>query len=102
MREHAGRVQAQGNRLQQSRKWEQDSPLTSKEGHRMLDDLYALLNETEREEREVAFAKAHTWIDAVELVGGIQGFYGRSFGHPPGNSVRVDIEVSRGLAFVRG
>jgi hypothetical protein len=71
---------------------------TALDGHVRLNRLEQRLSGRERDLRANAFARMHNWIDRVAAVGGLDGPYGKSI---PGQSgSRVDVEISRGRAFV--
>jgi hypothetical protein len=101
MGEHRGCFQAQGRRLQKSRCWDQDTPLTAADGHRLLDELYAMLTAREKHSRERAFQKAHAVIDKVAAVDGHSGKDEWVCSHPPGNRERVDVVIWSGMAFTK-
>jgi hypothetical protein len=102
MSEHRGCFQAQGRALQKARCWNQDKPLTAADGHRLVDELYALLSVRERKVRERAFEKAHEVIERVAAVDGHYGLTEWNCSHPPGNVERVDVVIWSGLAFTKG
>lgn len=95
---HRGRVQAQGGGTEQSVSWAQDLPPTTTDGHRMLDKLYNQLTASEQRDRDDAFRLAHNFVDAAGAKGGVDAPVSKSF--PRGQTIRVDIEVNKGRAFV--
>ncbi len=97
-KEHRGRIQAQGGGLEESESWNQDEPLTRKDGLRLLNELKSKLSLKDREMREKQFEDAERFIKGVE--GGIQSPERKSFQDRKTKDVRVDIEVWGGFAFV--
>lgn len=94
--QHRGRVQAQGDGIEQSVSWSISSP-TAVDGHRMFRELYAMLTPAEQRAREDAFILAHQFIARSASKGGVDAPVSKSF--PKGRTVRVDIEVIKGKAF---
>lgn len=98
-KEHRGRIQAQGGGLEESESWNQDEPLTKKDGLRMLRKLKEKLPPKEVEKRKKAFQSAERFIKNTK--GGLDARKGRSFYDDKKNKhVRVDIEILGGKAFV--
>jgi len=98
--EHRGRFQAQSNYLDESEPWARHDPLSTREGHELLEVLKNKLDEGERRMRQDAFAKAHRFIDNAGP-GGV-GPTSKSYpvrGRRDGS--RVDIEVKEGIAFIQ-
>ncbi len=98
--EHRGRFQTQSSYLDESEPWARHDPLSAMEGHILLEVLENRLEESERMIRRDAFAKAHRFIDNA-APGGV-GPTSKSYpvrGRRDG--CRVDIEVRKGLAFIR-
>jgi len=101
---HRGRFQAQGKSLEESVKWERNTPLTVKEGKRLLNKLRDKLTNSDLKIRESAFSKQNLNIDRIFKNGGIdigkmRKNYSKSF--EPGIKERVDIEIFLGKAFIR-
>lgn len=96
---HRGRVQAQGGGTQRSVSWAQSAAPTEADGHRMLDELYKQLTTREQNEREDSFRLAHNFVDSAADNGGVDAPVSKSF--PRRRTIRVDIEVHAGKAFVR-
>ncbi len=98
--EHRGRFQAQSNYLEESEGWARKDPLTATDGHHLLTTLENRLDEKERTIREDCFKRAHRFIDNA----GPGGVGPTSKGFPVrgrNDGSRVDIDVKKGLAFVR-
>jgi hypothetical protein len=95
---HHGRFQAQGRGIELSEKWEQDVALKVADGHVRLNRLEQRLSGRERDLRANALIRMHTWINRVAAVGGLDGPYAKSILGQSGS--RVDVEISRGKAFV--
>jgi hypothetical protein len=97
--EHRGRFQAQSDYLDESEPWARHDPLSTTEGHQLLETLSNKLAEEERMIRQDAFAKAHRFIDNA----GPSGVGPTSKSYPVRgrrDGSRVDVEVKKGLAFI--
>jgi hypothetical protein len=92
----------QGGGLNDSESWAQALPVTAADGRALLGRLQARLAPRELAIRLPAIVAAHAFIDRCELVGGISAQVRRSF-YASGDrqNRRVDVEVIRGVAFVR-
>jgi hypothetical protein len=100
--DHRGRLQAQGGEIEESESWAQDTPLLLSHGHQKLNDLHGRLQPAEQRYREEAFAEARAYVDRVAEAGGARPGTSKSFPlRPRRDHRRVDIEVHKGLAFVR-
>jgi len=97
-KEHRGRIQAQGGGLEASESWQQPEPLTKKKGLSLLKRLRSKLSPSERKARERPFQEAERFIEQTE--GGIDAPVRRSFNNRKNRSIRVDIEVWSGTAFI--
>lgn len=95
---HRGRIQAQGGGLEASVSWAQRTPPTTAEGLAMVESLRTQLTTRQINERSVGFTQAERFISNAGNAGGVDAPVSRSF--PPGNAIRVDIEVITGRAFV--
>lgn len=102
--QHRGRIQAQGDRLQKSVTWGQDTPLTLAEGLALLDKLYAQLSPAERESRRGAFSQVEQWMIRAYEAKGLDAVVSDSFPKPNKSKtgIRIDIEILSGSAFVSG
>jgi hypothetical protein len=97
-KKHRGRIQAQGGGLEESEPWSQDTPLTKAEGLTLLSRLKNKLAKSDLEKREKAFEKAERYISNAH---GIDAVKKKSFYASKKNkSIRVDVEVLGGQAFV--
>jgi hypothetical protein len=100
---HRGRHQAQGNDIgDKSRPWARPLPYPAEDGHADLSTLAEDIGEAAREKRELCFKQAHRFIRSAHDAGGV-GPVSKSFpaGRPgEQTTIRVDIEVKKGMAFV--
>lgn len=60
---HRGRIQAQGDKLEESESWAQNEPLTKKEGLSLLEKLKNKIPKKEAEIRKKPFKKAERFIN---------------------------------------
>ena len=98
---HRGRFQAQGGGIEESEAWAQSLPLPASDAYNLLKRLKGKLTGAEFGMRERAFEKAEQYVHEASRNGGIRGLMKASFPQPPrSDQRRVDIEVSKGLAFV--
>lgn len=101
--DHRGRLQAQGKNLEESEAWSQPDPLYADEAKFKLIALEERLSFAERKKRQKAFSKCNAFIVRACRAGGISVIdkaLRKSF--PGDNMERVDIEVLKGKAFLRG
>ena len=101
--EHRGRVQAQGKKgdgTEESVPWARRKPPTVAEGLVMLEVLKAKLTKKELEARTIAFQMAERYILNAGETGGVVAQAFPNFADPKTKSIRVDIEVIAGVAFV--
>ncbi len=100
--DHRGRLQAQGGGVEESESWAQDNPLLLSEGHQKLNALHDKLQPAEQRHRLEAFAEARAYIERIADAGGARPGTKKSFPlRPRRDHRRVDVEVHKGLAFVR-
>lgn len=101
---HRGRFQAQGGRddgIEESEPWAQADPLIASDGHRLLNALYEKLIPSDQRLRQNGFDQLRQFINAVLLTRCGHGPIKKSFPRKPNpNNERVDLEISKGLAFV--
>lgn len=97
-KKHRGRIQAQGGGTEKSESWSQDEPLSKADGLRLLNNLQNQLTERERQEREKQLADARRYIENVQ--GGVNAVEKKRFLSRKKKSVRIDIEVLGGIAFI--
>ncbi len=99
---HRGRWQAQGGGLNiPGEGWAQGHPLTLTEGLRLLDKLENKLSPKDRRARASGFLQARAFATRAASVGGVTVTRGRiSETFPRGHTIRVDLEVIAGTAFI--
>ncbi|MEM9526013.1 MAG: hypothetical protein AAGA31_05340 [Bacteroidota bacterium] len=97
-RKHRGRIQAQGDGTEKSTNWSQDEPLSKEDGLSLLNKLWNSLSKREQKDRCKQFDSARRFIENVE--GGVDAPLGKTFLNRKKRSVRVDIEVLAGTAFL--
>jgi hypothetical protein len=95
---HRGRIQAQGDDVEESVSWAQEHPPTEREGLQMLEQLAAKLKPSEFRDREAAFAKAGAFIRRSAQRNGADAPVVKSWNTK--GDMRVDIEIRLGKAFV--
>jgi len=95
---HRGRIQAQGEALEESEAWSQDTPLPKTDGLQMLNNLKFKIPKKEAEIRASAFEKTSRFIQngPYQVVDRI---ISKSFKVPDTEQERVDIEILKGIAF---
>lgn len=95
---HRGRLQAQGENLEESENWSQEEPLSKNEGLTLLENLKNKIPKKEAEIRSEAFNKASKFIkQGPHKV--ISAPITRSFKVKGTKCERVDIEIQKGEAF---
>jgi hypothetical protein len=100
--DHRGCLQAQGGDIEESESWTQDNPLLLSNGHQKLNILHDKLNPAEQGYRQQAFAQAGEFMERAADAGGAGSGTRKSFPQRPRRDQRrIDIEVIKGLAFVR-
>jgi hypothetical protein len=67
----------------------------------MLEELKGKLSPGQLRFREDLFKKAATWIQDAGRAGGVSAPTSKSWKHPDSKTMRIDIEVIKGVAFVR-
>ena len=97
--ENRGRIQAQGDKLEESESWAQKKPLTKKEGLELLEKLKEKIPKKETKIRERAFKKAKRFIEngPYQVVDKI---ISKTYMVPDTEHERVDIEIQKGTAFI--
>ncbi|WP_423394457.1 RHS repeat-associated core domain-containing protein [Burkholderia sp. LMG 21824] len=98
--EHRGRIQAQGDNLEKSFSWAQDTPITANAALEGLNDLEASLSKSDRKIRENEFRRARKFIKNAERAGGVDAPVSKTFQVKDTKHERVDIEVNAGKAFI--
>jgi len=93
-----GRIQAQGERLEESENWSQNEPLTKNKGIEMLDNLKNKIPTKDAKIREDAFKKAKRFIKngPYEV---IDHKISKTYMVSDSEHERVDIEILKGTAF---
>jgi len=100
---HRGRIQSQGNGIEDSEKWNFKNPISSKTAKIKTDILKNRHTKRQRNERIEAFEKAKKFIDISEIAGGVEVIdkpISKTFMVKGSKDKRVDIEVKKGRAFV--
>ena len=98
--EHRGRLQAQGEHLEESESWAQNTPLTANEGINLLQQLWDKLSGRNKTIRNKPFNKAKKYIEQASENGGVSATVFASFNAKTMPKERIDIEVRKGKAFV--
>lgn len=100
--EHRGRIQAQGEGLEDSEAWAQDNPPTVKEGKDKISVLKSKLSKADLEKRNELFDQAEKFIEQAGENGGVHAQVSKSFKNTKkSKKARVDIEVISGRAFTK-
>ena len=102
MKEHRGRFQAQGRKLEESEIWAKDVPISVEEGIQLITTLKNKIPEPEKKLREKAFLGCTNFVYHLRGNGGYDvGITGKplkksfvAFGQE-----RVDLEIQSGVAF---
>lgn len=101
--QHRGRFQAQGDKLEESTTWAQDTALLLEDGQDLLNQLEKSICVREAQIRAKGFAKCRKTMDESAKNGGIKVTdMGKAFikSFPKGHKERLDLEVRLGTAFV--
>ena len=70
--DHGGRIQAQGGNVEESRNWDQATPLLATTGYAHLESLKSAIGKREAELRKEGFAQARRYIDRMLALGGTE------------------------------
>jgi hypothetical protein len=97
---HRGRIQAQNDGTEKSVSWAKSEAPTVSEMLKMVDDLEAKLTARERQERASGLEKLRAYIRSAGRKGGAPAGVSKSWGKPGQRSIRIDLEVKKGLACV--
>lgn len=97
---HRGRIQAQGDGLEESESWNENTPITHADGIAKKTKLKGKLSKRELNVRVDAFNKAKTFIDRARDEGGVTAEVSKTYMVKGEDKKRVDIEVRAGEAFV--
>jgi hypothetical protein len=95
-----GRIQAQGNYLEESESWGEIGEITKNDGHDKITDLQERLTNQEMVDRNRAFQKLENFIDDAPQNGHYAQIIKSFSNSPQERSVRVDIEIRSGRAFI--
>ena len=95
---HRGRIQLQGEKLEESESWSQNEAITKDEGLEMLENLKKHLNKKELKLREGIFKKAVRFIKNGSYKV-IQNIISKTFMVQNTAHERLDIEIQKGEAF---
>ena len=97
---HRGRIQAQGEKLEESESWAQVEPPTIKQAEEMVGKLKGKLPKKALKIRESAFRKTLRFIrNGPYKV--IDRKISKTFMVPDTDHERVDIEIQNGTAFTK-
>jgi len=97
---HRGRIQAQGEKLEESESWAKIIPLTKNEGMQMIEKLKNKIPKNEANIREKAFQKLNCYIEQAAKNGGVSAYVSKSFDVKGTKTERVDLEIRKGIAFI--
>jgi len=97
---HRGRIQAQGDGLEESEAWSSENPPTWKEDLNLLEKLKDRLSKRDKALREKPFKKAERFIRNAGANAGVDAPVSKTFSNKEKPSIRVDIEVRKGVAFI--
>jgi RHS repeat-associated protein len=97
---HRGRIQAQGGGTEKSVPWARNTPPTKTEGLTYLMILKSQLTKRELKDREKLFPKVEKWINSAAQAGGVSAYVQQKFQKPDSKDIRIDVEVTKGLAFI--
>lgn len=97
---HRGRIQAQGDGLEESESWSENTPITHSVGLAKKEDLKNKLSRRELNLRADAFNKAKKFIDRAGDAGGVTAEVSKTYMVKSEAQKRVDIEVISGEAFI--
>jgi hypothetical protein len=97
--EHRGRIQAQGENLEESEAWSQNEPFTKQEALHLLNKLKNKIPKNDAKIRAGAFFKAAKFIEngPYQIV---TKAISKSFKVPDTEHERVDVDIQRGTAFI--
>nr|MCU0392566.1 hypothetical protein [Thermoflexibacter sp.] len=87
---HRGRIQAQGEDLEESESWSQNEPPTKEDGLQMLENLKNKIPKKEAKLRKEAFEKAENFIIQAGENGGLNAVVQKTFMVRDSEEARVD------------
>lgn len=97
---HRGRIQAQGDGLEESEGWNKNTPISHADGLAKKENLKGRLSRQDLSVRVDAFNKAKAFIDRARDAGGVTAEVSKTYMVKGESQKRVDIEVRAGEAFV--
>lgn len=97
---HRGRIQAQGDGLNESEAWSQPTPISYALGCDKKTALKKKLPSKELLVRTDAFSKAKKFIQNSQAAGGVSAQVSKTYMVKGESEKRVDIEVRAGVAFI--
>lgn len=101
--QHRGRIQAQGETLEESESWAQELPLLYVDGTELLVNLEKKMTQKELKIRKKGLAQCRQVMLNASKNGGIRvADMGKIFiqSYPKKQKERIDLEVHLGIAFV--
>jgi hypothetical protein len=97
---HRGRIQAQGDGLEESESWNEIAPISHSDGLAKKEKLKSKLSKKDLALRVDAFNKAKKFIDCARNAGGVTAEVSKTYMVKGEARKRVDIDVKSGEAFV--
>ncbi len=97
---HRGRFQAQGDGLEESESWAQNAPLSVDEALELIDQLEEKIPDKEHQMLENPLEKARAFVLEAGNYGGVNAPISKTFKVQKSRSLRIDIEVHAGQAFI--
>ena len=95
-----GRIQAQGNFLEESESWGIIEEITKNDGHDKILNLQEKLTNQQLIDRNRAFQKLENFINDAPANGHYAQIIKSFSNTPQERSIRVDIEIRSGRAFI--
>lgn len=98
---HRGRIQSQGNKIEESEDWSKENPLPIEDGKKKLSNLKSKHSRKELKIRSIAFDKLEKFMADAKKQGGVNHPISKTYLVPCSKkSERIDLEVIKGQAFV--
>ena len=94
-----GRFQAQGSGIEKSSAWATNDTVYKHHGINHIDNIEVQLTKPELNERDIALQKAKDFVNRA-AAGGVTPLKKTFKNSPQHRSIRVDVEVHAGIAFV--
>lgn len=100
--QHRGRIQAQGQKLEESEPWSQVNALLLADSISLINNLEGKIPEKDRILRVKAFMKTRKFVNQAKINGGISvvGLKNYSKTFLVRGKERVDLEIHDGIAFI--